>query len=94
MAKHKSAIKRDRQSKARYARNKGVRSKVKTAIKKVRTAIAEKSYDKAKEALTSATPIIDKAASKKVIHRNTASRNISRLSKQVHALSTTTTRQA
>lgn len=90
MVEHKSAIKRDRQSKVRYARNKSVRSKVKTAIKKVETAIAEKSYDKAKGALASAIPIIDKAVSKNVIHRNTASRNISRLSKQVHALSTTT----
>ena len=90
MVEHKSAIKRDRQSKARYARNKSVRSKVKTVIKKVETAIAEKSYDKAKGALASAIPIIDKAVSKNVIHRNTASRNISRLSKQVHALSTTT----
>jgi len=90
LAEHKSAIKRDRQSKARYARNKSVRSKVKTVIKKVETAIAEKSYDKAKGALASAIPIIDKAVSKNVIHRNTASRNISRLSKQVHALSTTT----
>jgi small subunit ribosomal protein S20 len=90
LAKHKSALKRDRQSKARNIRNKGVKSRMKTAIKAVRKAMGEKSHDKAKEALVSTISIIDKAASKRVIHKNTASRKISRLSRQVHAISRTT----
>lgn len=86
MATHKSAMKRDRQNKARYVRNKTRRSRVRSAIKAVRMAISEKDGNKAREALASAIPFIDEAASKGVIHKNTASRKISRLTRQVNAL--------
>jgi small subunit ribosomal protein S20 len=60
---------------------------VKNVVKKVRTAIEHKSLEEAQAALQEAVPVIDKAASKGSIHRRTAARKISRLSKQVHALS-------
>ena len=53
----------------------------------VRTAIDNKSLEEAQAALQEAIPVIDKAASKGSIHHRTAARKISRLSKQVHALS-------
>jgi small subunit ribosomal protein S20 len=60
---------------------------VKTAVKQVRTAIENKSVEEAQKALQEAIPLIDKAASKGSLHHRTAARKISRLSKQIHALS-------
>jgi small subunit ribosomal protein S20 len=56
-------------------------------VKKVRTALEKKSVDEAQAALQEAIPVIDQAASKGSLHHRTAARKISRLSKQVHALS-------
>jgi small subunit ribosomal protein S20 len=86
LATHKSAIKRARQNKDRNVRNKSHRTQVKNVIKQVRAAIDEKSPEGAKTALAAAIPVIDKAAQKGAIHRNTASRKISLLTKQVNAL--------
>lgn len=86
MATPKSAVKRAKQSEVRRLRNRAVRSRVKNVVKKVRTAVAKKSPEEARAALTEAIPVIDKAASKGTLHRRTAGRKISRLSKQVHAL--------
>ena len=86
MATHKSAIKRAKQNKDRNLRNKSSRTRVKSVIKDVRAAIEENSAEKARTALASAIPVIDKAAQKGAIHRNTASRKISRLSKQVNQI--------
>ncbi|MBW2172095.1 MAG: 30S ribosomal protein S20 [Deltaproteobacteria bacterium] len=83
MAIHKSAIKRAKQNKHRNLRNKSTRTRVKNVIKDVRAAIDETSAEKAQTALASAIPVIDKAAQKGAIHPNTASRKISRLTKQV-----------
>ncbi len=83
MASHKSAIKRQRQSLKRQERNRSVKSTLKTLAKKVETAVAAKSGETAKEALARAMHAYDKAASAGVIHRNTASRKISRLSAKV-----------
>jgi small subunit ribosomal protein S20 len=88
LAIHKSAIKRARQNKDRNVRNKSNRTQMKNVIKQVRAAIDEKSPDAAKTALAAAIPVIDKAAQKGAIHRNTASRKISLLTKQVNALGT------
>ena len=82
MANIKSAKKRILVAETRAARNKAIRSKVKTAVKKVEAAVAAK--DKA--ALLAATSEIDKATSKGVYHKNTASRKVSRLSKAVNTL--------
>ena len=87
MATHKSAIKRAKQSEARRLRNRVRKTRVKTVIKEVRTAIEKKSVDKAQAALQKAIPVIDKAASKGSLHHRAAARKISRLSKQVHTLS-------
>jgi small subunit ribosomal protein S20 len=68
-------------------RNRGNKTRVKKLVKEVRIALEGKSPEEAQEALSKAVPVIDKAASKGVLHRRTAARKISRLSKQVHALS-------
>ena len=83
MANHKSAEKRHRQSKIRNARNTHIRSTMRSYVKKVRTAIADGDLDTAKTLLEKAVPYIDKAATKGVIHKATASRKISRLTKLV-----------
>lgn len=87
MANHASAIKRAKQSEARRMRNKAYRTQVRHAVKAVRLAVTAKDQEKAGIALKQAISLMDKAASKGVIHRNNAARNISRLSSQVHALS-------
>ena len=85
MANHKSALKRNRQSLVRRERNRMNRSKVKTAVKKVDTAIeVEGSVEKAREALDAAVPIIERAAVKGAFHKKTASRKVSRLSRKVN----------
>ena len=84
MANHKSAEKRNRQNKIRNARNTHIRSTMRSYIKKIRTAIAEDDLDTAKTLLEKAVPYIDKAASKGVIHKATASRKIGRLAKLIN----------
>ncbi len=86
MANIKSAKKRILVAEARNARNKAIKSKVKTAIKKVDAAVAAQDKEAAKAALLAATSELDKAASKGVYHKNTASRKISRLSKAVNGI--------
>ena len=66
--------------------NKSIKSSVKTAIKKVEAAVAEKDVEKAKAALLEATATIDKAATKGVYHKNNASRKVSRLAKAVNSI--------
>ncbi|SDE15448.1 30S ribosomal protein S20 [Desulfuromonas thiophila] len=86
MANHKSAIKRNKQSKIRNARNVHARSTMRTLVKKVREAVAAREKDQAVGALSEVVPYIDKCASKGIIHKATASRKISRLSKLVNTL--------
>ena len=86
MATHKSAEKRNRQNKVRSARNTHIRSTMRTYVKKVRTAVADGDKETAREVLDKAVPYIDKAATKGVIHKATASRKISRLTKLVNDL--------
>lgn len=85
MANHKSAMKRTRQSEVRNLRNRTNKSKMKTAIKAVLTAIEEQSVEKAQEALRAAIPIIDRVAVKGTLHKKTTSRTVSRLTKRVNA---------
>ncbi|MGB9700695.1 MAG: 30S ribosomal protein S20 [Thermodesulfobacteriota bacterium] len=86
MATHISALKRARQNQRRHLRNTRVKSIMKTFSKKVLKAVEEKNFEEAKKALSVAMPIIQKAASKKVIHKKTAARKISRLARKVNAL--------
>ena len=86
MANHKSALKRIKQNEKKNLRNKHVRSTLRTFIKRVREAVDVKDITVAKEALAAAIPVIDAAASKGVIHRSNASRNVSRLTRLVNTL--------
>jgi small subunit ribosomal protein S20 len=80
LAHHKSALKRHRQSLKARERNRIVKTRVKNAVKAVRLAIEANDADATALALQNATSILDKAASKKVLHWRTAARKISRLS--------------
>jgi small subunit ribosomal protein S20 len=84
LRKNKSAIKRAGQSEKRRLRNAHVKSTMKTQTKKVVGALKEKDPGQLGEALKSAISYINKAASKGVIHRNNASRRVSRLAKKVN----------
>ncbi|MCI8814578.1 MAG: 30S ribosomal protein S20 [Lachnospiraceae bacterium] len=86
MANIKSAKKRILVNRTRAARNKAIRSAVKTSIKKVYAAIDQNDKEAANQALKNAVSTIGKATSKGVYHKNTSSRKISRLSKAVNAL--------
>ena len=86
MANIKSAKKRVLVSQAKADRNKSARSKVKTYIKKVESAVAAGDKAAAQAALVAATTEIDKACTKGVYHKNTASRKVSRLSKAVNGM--------
>ncbi len=86
MANTKQARHRARQSTVRNAHNSAQRSRVRTAIKSVRKAIEAGDKKVAMEALNSATGVIDAIADKKVVHKNTASRNKSRLAAAVKAM--------
>jgi small subunit ribosomal protein S20 len=70
----------------RNLRNRSVESGVKTVIKKIEAAVTSGNRDDAGKALLQAVRALNKAASKGVVHRNTASRNISRLTKKVNAV--------
>jgi small subunit ribosomal protein S20 len=86
LAHHKSALKRIKQNKKRADRNKHVRTTLRTFVKRVREAVAANDDVRAKESLAAAIPVIDSAASKGIIHRNKASRDISRLTKLINTL--------
>ncbi len=86
MANHKSALKRHRQSLVARARNRAMKTRVKTAIKAVRTAIEQKDAAAAQTALKEATAMLDSAASKKILHWKTAARKVSRLNLAVNKI--------
>ena len=86
MPNSSSANKRLRQSKVRRVRNRAVKSAVRTQLRKVREAVQAGETEKAESEFRTASRSLDKAATKKVIHANTASRLKSRLSKHVKQL--------
>lgn len=86
MANHKSAEKRMRQSEIRRRRNRSHNSRLRNAVKRLRTAIAEGDGETARELLGSTLSLVDRTAQKGVIHRNAAARTKSRLSRAVDAL--------
>ena len=86
MANIKSAKKRILVTETRAARNKSIRSEVKTAIKKVEAAVAANDKEAAKAELTLAISTIESASSKGVYHKNNAGRKVSRLTKLVNTL--------
>ena len=84
MANHKSALKRAGQSERRRQRNKAVQTRVKNVVKDVRLAAAENA-ENAVQRLDAAKSAIDKAAKKGILHKKTAARKISRLTKRINA---------
>ena len=86
LANIKSAKKRVLVNQTKATRNKSIKSKVKTAIKKVDVAVQDKDVEAAKAALQVAITEISKAGSKGVYHKKTVSRKISRLTKTVNAI--------
>lgn len=86
MANIKSAKKRILVNETKAARNKAIKSKVKTAVKKVEAAVEAKDAATAKTALKAAIVEITKAGTKGVYHKNTVSRKVARLSKAVDSI--------
>ncbi len=86
MPNHISAEKRDRQNVKSNAVNTANRTKLRGAIKKLRTAITTKNAATAQELLPTTISAIDKAIQKGVLHRNAAARHKSRLTSHVNAL--------
>ena len=84
MANIKSAKKRILVNETKAIRNKQIKSKVKTMIKKVDAAVAASDKNLATTSLVEAVSEIDKACSKGVYHKNTASRKVSRLTKAIN----------
>ncbi len=87
MANHASAEKRARQNVKRRVINRARKGEMRTAIKSVLTAVDTGDADAASVALKSAVSLIDRAGQKGVIHRNQASRRVSRLTAQVKNIS-------
>ncbi len=85
--KNLSAIKRARQAEKRNERNKVERSKVKSAMKAVESAVKDMKNDEAQSVFMAAVKTINSAKSKGIIHRNNASRKVSKLTRKVNALS-------
>lgn len=86
MANTSSAKKATRKIEARTAVNKNRRSRVRTYVRKVEEALASGDKGAAEEAFKAAQPELMRAASKGVVHKNTASRKVSRLAQRVKAL--------
>ncbi|MFQ5772211.1 MAG: 30S ribosomal protein S20 [bacterium] len=86
MANHKSALKRARQNEIRRMRNKSVKTRIKKITKDVQIASGKASKESGMAKLNTAKSIIDKAAKKGVIHKKTAARKISRLSRLVNTI--------
>ncbi|MCS7101139.1 MAG: 30S ribosomal protein S20 [Burkholderiaceae bacterium] len=86
MANTKQARKRARQAQARNAHNMALRSRLRTAIKAVRKAIAAGDKTAAAEVFRKATRVIDSIADKGIVHKNKAARHKSRLAAAIKAL--------
>jgi small subunit ribosomal protein S20 len=86
MANHKSAEKRVRQNAKRNEINRSNRSRLRTSIKKLRAAVAGNDKNGSAELLIPTVSLIDKAVNKGVIHKNTAARYKSRLTKHVNGI--------
>ena len=88
MANIKSAKKRILQTERKSEVNRGRRSDMRTQVKLVEKAIESGDVVAAKKALKTAEPKLMRSAQKSLLHRNTASRKISRLSKKIKSLKT------
>jgi len=86
MANHPSAEKRNRQTQRRTEVNGARKSRIRSYVKKVETAIASGDKNAAKEAFAAAAPEMQRGASKGVVHQRTVARKLSRLSARIKAL--------
>ena len=86
MANSPQATKRARQAEKNRIANASARSRLRTMEKKVRKAVLEGDKEAAQAALTAALPVIDRAASDRLVHRNKAARDKSRLNTAVKAM--------
>jgi small subunit ribosomal protein S20 len=87
MANSAQARKRARQAEKTRQRNAGQKSSLRTAIKKVRKAIASGDKSAATKELQAQQSVIDRIADKRIVHKNTASRNKMRLAQAIKAMS-------
>ena len=83
--RHASAVKAHRQTLKRTEHNRGLRSKLRTGLKAIRTAIDAGETDQARKALSETYSLIDKMSGKGIIHDNAAGRYKSRLAKRLSA---------
>jgi len=83
---HKSAIKRVRQNETKRMRNMAIRTRARTAVKKVRAAIDAKDKESATKLMLEVSSLLDGSVSKGVAHANNAARKISRLTLQINKL--------
>jgi small subunit ribosomal protein S20 len=83
MPKRRAAVKRLRVDKKRHERNVKIKKELKKAIKKFLALFSEKNIAEAKKTLTTVYSLLDRAAKKKIIHPNTASRKKARLARKV-----------
>ena len=86
VAHHKDAIKRNSQNIRRRARNRHYRTRMRNQIKTVRQHVAEGNVAEAQEGLRAAVAIIQRVASKGIIHRNAAARKVQRLNAAVRSI--------
>ena len=86
MANSSSARKRARQAETRRQHNSSLRSRLRTSIKNVIKAIEEQDKEQALKNYQIAVPLIDSSVSKKLIHKNKAARNKSRLNQQLRKI--------
>lgn len=86
MANIKSQIKRNRTNEKARLRNKSAKSEIRTAMKKVRLAVADNNAEEANKALLAAYSLIDKSVSDGIQHKNTAARQKSEIKKLVNSL--------
>jgi small subunit ribosomal protein S20 len=83
MANHKSAAKRAKQNEKKRLRNRAVKTRMRHSVREVLRAVETASPEEAQKLLADAVRTIGKAQSKGVVHKNSASRKISRLTRHV-----------
>ncbi len=84
----KSSIKDLRRTARRTERNRASKGKLRSSLKRVRTALEGAQAEAAAQALGEATPILDRAVSKRILHKNAAARHKSRLMRRLNQLTT------
>jgi small subunit ribosomal protein S20 len=88
MANHVSALKRVRQTEQRTEMNRASKSRMRTSLRKLRTALSSGNQEEAQTLFRATVSVLDKSVQKGVLHKNTASRYKSRLAARVQAVGT------